>query len=282
MAIEFDPESGRIPRYSCRLTNSLISIDDCLTRDQQESQINDGPKSCGSKFCNYYGKHQLGFVILGATSGIVLGIGLAYWTPENPDAKETTLLWIGLLGQLFIRALRCIILPLIFSSITISVMDMLAFGKAGKIVGHTICLYLLTTICAACVGVLTSLAFSTKYNEMDNEIDEQMMPEVKFACSIDAAGSPTSFLTEMNDGSVICANGEATDESLFLMQDVNGYYATSAAVKGVPELSMSENFYQGLFMKLIGPNMVGLFVDNNFLGVIVLAVSSLREAVFEC
>lgn len=57
------------------------------------------------------------------------------------------------------------------------------------------------------------------------------------------------------------------------MQDVNGYYATSASVKGVPEMTMSESFYQGLFMKLVGPNMVGLFYDNNFLGVIVLAVS---------
>jgi hypothetical protein len=83
----------------------------------------------------------------------------------------------------------------------------------------------------------------------------------------------TSFLTEMNDGSVMCAAGEATSESLFLMQDVNGYYATSAAAKGVTQMSLSESLYQGLFMQLIGPNMVGLFTDNNFLGVIVLGVS---------
>jgi hypothetical protein len=59
------------------------------------------------------------------------------------------------------------------------------------------------------------------------------------------------------------------------MEDVNGYFATSAATKGVAELSLSESFYQGLFMQLIGPNMFGLFTDSNFLGVIILGVSTL-------
>jgi Na+/H+-dicarboxylate symporter len=75
----------------------------------------------------------------------------------------------------------------------------------------------------------------------------------------------------MNDGSLMCAAGDPTIEALFLMQDVDGYYATSSAAKGITEMSLSESLYQGLFMNLIGPNMVGLFVDNNFLGVIILA-----------
>jgi Na+/H+-dicarboxylate symporter len=47
---------------------------------------------------------------------------------------------------LFIRALKCIILPLVFVSIAISVMDMLALGKAGSMVKKTIGLYLFTTV----------------------------------------------------------------------------------------------------------------------------------------
>ena len=116
-------------------------------------------KSCGSSFSKYYCDHQLGFVVLGATLGIILGVALASWTPEIQNVKDTALLWIGLFGQLFIRALRCVILPLVFSSITISIMDMLALGKAGTVVGKAIGLYFLTTICAAIIGVVTSLFF---------------------------------------------------------------------------------------------------------------------------
>jgi Na+/H+-dicarboxylate symporter len=247
-------------------------MDDAFGHDHHELSDEEQPKMCRSAFCKHYTSHQLGYVILGAVIGIGAGIGLAYWTPEDPQAKETALLWIGLLGELFLRALKCVILPLIFSSITISIMDMLALGKAGKVVGHTIGLYILTTLCAAIIGVLTSLAFSGKYTELDGE-GEPVVSEVRLACSVDDAMNPTSFLTEMNDGSVMCAAGDPTNQSIFMMQDVNGYYATSAEATGVTEMTLSESLYQGLFMNLIGPNMVGLFVDDNFLGVIVLAAA---------
>ena len=248
-------------------------MDDAFGHDHHELSDEEQPKMCRSAFCKHYTSHQLGYVILGAVIGIGAGIGLAYWTPEDPQAKETALLWIGLLGDLFLRALKCVILPLVFCSITISVMDMLALGKAGTMVAVTIGLYIFTTICAVCFAILSSLAYSSKYVVAEDTTGEAIPPEVRLACSVDDAMNPTSFLTEMNDGSVMCAAGEATSESLFLMEDVNGYYATSADAKGVTQLSLSESLYQGLFMQLIGPNMVGLFTDNNFLGVIVLGVS---------
>ncbi|KAL3776781.1 hypothetical protein ACHAWO_008426 [Cyclotella atomus] len=227
-------------------------------------------KSCGSTLLNIYTKHQLAFVIWGAILGIGLGIALAYWTPENADVKSTVLLWVGLLGDLFIRALKCIILPLVFVSIAISVMDMLALGKAGSMVKKTIGLYLFTTVCAVCLGVLSSLTFGSKYVVHNHEEEVAVPAEVRLACSVDDAGLPSAYLTEMNDGSVVCAAGEAMSEALFLMDDVNGYFATSAENE-VAELSLSESFYQGLFMQLIGSNMFGLFTDSNFLGVIILA-----------
>jgi hypothetical protein len=273
--------ASNLPAYTTRLSNSLVShtYDDVDVHEfahellHEEEDPNDKKSCCNSSFCNFYNNHQLGFVIWGAIIGICLGVGLSYWQPEDPQTKSTVLLWIGLLGDLFLRALKCVILPLVFCSITISVMDMLALGKAGTMVLLTICLYIFTTICAVCFAILSSLAYSGKYIVAEDTTGDAVPPEVRLVCSVDAALNPTSFLTENNDGSVMCAAGNATSEALFLMQDVNGYYATSAAAKGVTEMSLSESLYQGLFMQLIGPNMVGLFVDNNFLGVIVLGVS---------
>ena len=267
-------EDHHVNRYSIRLENSLISHENDFAHDHQDDQETEPPKGCWGKFIKFYGNHQLGFIIACATLGILLGVGLTYWQPEDPTAKETALLWIGLLGDLFLRALKCVILPLIFASIAISVMDMLALGKAGSVVGHTIGLYILTTVCAALIGVLSSLAFSTKYEPLEQDDGAVVAAEMRLACSVDGTGNPISFLTEMNDGSVMCAAGDPTDESLFLMQDVNGYFVPANEGSGITQLSISESLYEGLFMGLIGPNMVGLFYDNNFLGVIVLAVSN--------
>ena len=129
--------SDPVPPNTTRLSNSLISHDNDdvdvheFTRSftDQDGPGEEQPKTCGSKFCNFYSTHQLAFVITGAVTGICLGVGLSFWRPEDTTAKDTAILWIGLLGDLFIRALKCVILPLVFCSITISVMDMLALGK---------------------------------------------------------------------------------------------------------------------------------------------------------
>ena len=136
-------------------------------------------------------------------------------------------------------------------------------------VAVTIGLYIFTTFCAVVFAVIASLIYSGKYVVADDATEDVPIPEVMLACSADA----TSFLTEMNDGSVMCAAGDPTEESLFLMQDVNGYFATSMGDDAPAKLSLSESLYEGLFMQLVGPNMIG-FVDSKFLGVIVLGVSS--------
>ena len=83
-------------------------------------------KSCCTGFCGFMDDHFLAFVIGSAAIGMGIGIGLSFWNPEDYADKATAILWIGLLGDLFIRALKCIILPLVFVSIAVSVMDMVS------------------------------------------------------------------------------------------------------------------------------------------------------------
>jgi hypothetical protein len=83
-------------------------------------------KNCCTSFCGFMDDHFLAFVIGSAAIGMGIGIGLSFWNPEDESVKATAILWIGLLGDLFIRALKCIVLPLVFVSIAISVMDMVS------------------------------------------------------------------------------------------------------------------------------------------------------------
>jgi hypothetical protein len=245
-------EDGLMPKYSCREHNSLLvdAIEDIINEEELVNSDGDteNKKKCCSSFCAYYAKHDLLFVLLGAGIGVAIGVGIYYWNPADPHTKNTVLLWVGLLGDLFLRALKCVILPLIFVSIAISVMDMLLLGQAGKMVGITIGLYISTTICAVICGVLSSLAFSSLYPKNTGESAATVVPEVKLGCSVDVmTGLATSFLTEMNDGSLACTTENSTD-SIFLMEDVNGYFAVSSSTMAVTEITLSESLYEGLFM----------------------------------
>ena len=155
-------------------------------------------KGCCSVFRPVYAlveKYPVSFVVAGAVIGLCLGIGLSQWD-DSTGAKAVTLQWIGLFGDVFIRALTCIVLPLVFVSIAISVMDMLALGDAGSIVGVTIGLYVCTTIFAACIGCIVAAIFSRTYVLGDGAPDP-VLPEIYLGCD---AGTSGTYLAEQADG----------------------------------------------------------------------------------
>ena len=129
---------GKPNRNSVRNMNSLvISKGGHLPQLREEGEEDgniEGPdadnaspkKSCCTSFCGVMDDHFVVFILVSAAIGIGIGIGLSIWNPEEYADKATAILWIGLLGDLFIRALKCIVLPLVFVSIAVSVMDMVS------------------------------------------------------------------------------------------------------------------------------------------------------------
>ena len=97
-------------------------------------------------------------VLLFAIVGIALGIGLSAWDSEGTD-KQYTLQWIGLIGDLFIRSLKAIVLPLVFVSVVLSVVDMMTIGRASSVGWKTIVVYITTTVVAAVIAVIAIVCF---------------------------------------------------------------------------------------------------------------------------
>ena len=104
--------------------------------------------------CGFFHNHSILAIFIFVVLGVGLGVGLSFWEPENPTTKDVTIQWLGLVGDLFIRALRCFVLPLVFVNIIIAVVDMMSIGKASSIGWTVIALYIITTICAAFFGTV--------------------------------------------------------------------------------------------------------------------------------
>ena len=101
-------------------------------------------------------------ILIGIGSGAVAGIFLSRIIPF-----ETWSPYVKWIGDIFLRALRMIVIPLVFTSIAVGVAGMGDSKALGRIAGKTFGFYALTTAIAATVGlVLVNLIKPGKGLEM--------------------------------------------------------------------------------------------------------------------
>mmetsp|Transcript_1577 Transcript_1577/g.2242 ORF Transcript_1577/g.2242 Transcript_1577/m.2242 type:complete len:516 (+) Transcript_1577:66-1613(+) len=216
--------------------------------------------------CGILGRNPIISVITFAAMGVAVGIGLSEWEPDNEEVKMNTLKWIGLFGDLFIRALKAVVLPLVFVNVAVSIVDMMMMGRASNVGVKTIALYTLTTFLASTIGLISILIFKGQFEEGDFE--EPSKAFISLGCT--EAGS---LLTESEvDGSLMCTpDANATSPyAAFEILDLTASLATNEG--GLADLTMSETIYDGVFLKLITSNIFYDFVDGNFAAVIVFAI----------
>lgn len=107
------------------------------------------PKTAGQKVRSCLSHNALTILtVSGVVGGVVLGIILRNvqdkWTPRE-------IMYINYLGDLFLRMLKSLILPLIVSSL-ISAIGSLDLSLSGKIGARAIGYYMITTILAVILG----------------------------------------------------------------------------------------------------------------------------------
>ena len=87
-------------------------------------------------------------ILIGIGLGIVAGILLCKIAPY-----EQWSIYIKWAGDTFLRGLRMIVIPVVFTSIALGVAGMGNTAALGRIAGKTLLYYLVTTAIAATVGL---------------------------------------------------------------------------------------------------------------------------------
>lgn len=94
------------------------------------------------------------WILVGMISGILTGLILNMYV-DNPLIKDTILMnnvfYFG--GNLFIRLMNMLVVPLVFSSIVVSLISISNMGKLGKIGRRAIVFYILMTVIALIIAL---------------------------------------------------------------------------------------------------------------------------------
>lgn len=121
--------------------------------EQQNAMLQDDKKqqaeTCSKKFFKHLKEHiLLVLTFSGVVAGVILGFSL-----RSANLSSDTIMLISFPGDILMRMLKMLILPLIVSSLItgVAVLDPKSSGKIGL---YAIGYYLVTTILAAILGII--------------------------------------------------------------------------------------------------------------------------------
>ena len=99
------------------------------------------------------------WILIGMVLGLITGLFLNFYV-KNPFIKDIVLMnnvfYLG--GNVFIKLMKMLVVPLVFFSIVVGVASISDIRKIGKIGGMTIGIYLLTTALAVTIALAIGMA----------------------------------------------------------------------------------------------------------------------------
>jgi L-cystine uptake protein TcyP (sodium:dicarboxylate symporter family) len=98
-------------------------------------------------------------VFIGLLLGLAFGFFLQIIYGENSQTMQDTLVWTNVVGDIYVRLLRMVVMPLILITMIAAVVRMQAVQAVGKIGFSVVSVLIFTTVVAALIGVLVSFAF---------------------------------------------------------------------------------------------------------------------------
>ncbi len=102
-------------------------------------------------------KSQQYSIMAGLILGAVAGIGAKAWAGSSASAQQLVDFFSTYIahpiGQVFLRILFFVVVPLVFASLAAGVARLGDLSQLGRIGGRTLAFFVLTSICAACIGL---------------------------------------------------------------------------------------------------------------------------------
>ena len=230
--------------------------DDALLRDDGSSHKG-GHGNCVRKQCAGGGTCvMLACVFFGAIVGLIVNVSVT--------DREVLAFWLGFPGSLFLRALKCLVTPMIFCNMVVGVAELAGLGKTGKLFSRTFGLYMLTTFIASIEGLIFVSIFQGLFTDAVPKATKGDL-EVALKCP---GGGFVSLSTDTEG--MLCEagnNGDPFSNQTFDMMDLNSVLVTNR----LEGRTISETI-ASIFESLVPENIFNACVTPDILSVITFAI----------
>lgn len=162
-------------------------------------------------------------ILIGAMLGLGLGILFATIKVSNVAAE-----WVALPGDLFLRAVKALVVPYVFCSVAVAIGDIVYVGKVSAIGLQTAKIFLTESFTGTAAGLAIALAFRPLFRAAaDSSYSSTASNSVAFICG---SGLP---LHMHKNGSLVCMSSanstDATNSTSFVIDDLYNTFAKSTA-----------------------------------------------------
>ncbi|KDO18444.1 hypothetical protein SPRG_16221 [Saprolegnia parasitica CBS 223.65] len=200
-------------------------------------------------------------VIIGAFGGIGLGLLLSSWR-----ISLEAVLWVSLPGNLYIRALRCLIVPMVFCTISTSIAEIVLLKKKSILSLRTAGTFFLTSFLSTVLGMVIALAFHSRFIVYWPDDGDVSSPIVALRC---ANGLFLGAQSNGTDAGVACTAANATVASAhFIASDVNHALATRVTAQAV---TLTDQVV-GIISLMVPDNIFEALADGSLLSIIMFAL----------
>ena len=115
------------------------------------------------------------FLVCGLIMGIGIGALVRNVDPDFTDGRRNAI-YLGYLGELFLRMLKGCIIPLVVASL-IAGMASLQGKAAGRIIGMTFAYYMSTMYIAVIIGIVLVSSIRPGSGSENRDIDSSSVPD---------------------------------------------------------------------------------------------------------
>ncbi|MGG0938686.1 dicarboxylate/amino acid:cation symporter [Brevibacillus centrosporus] len=144
--------------------------------------------------------------LIGIVLGIITGLGLSLYAPDVYNPLNNYVL--DPIGSLFVKAIKMIVVPLIFTAIVTSIAGTGSLKKLGQIGSRTMSLFVITTVIACTIGILTTMAVGPGSNvtipeKVDVASNTQFTPQIPTVKDMIVNIMPSNAIGAMAQGDLL-------------------------------------------------------------------------------
>lgn len=151
-------------------------------------------------------------IILGLVLGLLVGLAFIYFQWDGKFVND----WIAPVGDIFIRGLKMIAVPLVLASLIVGVANLGDVSKLSRIGGKTIFIYITTTVLAVTIGLLL-VNIVKPGKSLPQETRDELMTLYG-----DTAGEKTAQVEAVQDRSPLAPIVEMVPDNVALATTNNG------------------------------------------------------------